>query len=223
MDWVVQLQRAVRSGLAEAIADLHQPCPAQRRGVLRGDVCAEDHLHFSLPWWDMHSPIRNHFNGALWVDLFPFEMPGRQLCFYEPTEVKNNKTKKATCICCKWTKLPLPNFGISASQVLLKKFRRIVCIQVRRPCLPGVTTQPLWLLANLCFSFGVFDTTCSELAFKQKLMFSILVSVLTWFFFSLMHEKKWKLWPPFSFGTGSDTATYQSAKHHTDPSCCTGH
>lgn len=167
MDWVVQLQRAVRSGLAEAIADLHQPCPAQRRGVLRGDVRAEDHLHFSLPWWDTHSPIRNHFNGALRVDLFPFEMPGRQLCFYEPTEVKNNKTKKATCICCKWTKLPLPNFGISASQVLLKKFRRIVCIQVRRPCLPGVTTQPLWLLANLCFSFGVFDTTCSELAFKQ--------------------------------------------------------
>lgn len=48
MDGVVGLQRAVWAGRPEAVANLHQPSTSQRRGLLRGDVGAEDHLQRAL-------------------------------------------------------------------------------------------------------------------------------------------------------------------------------
>lgn len=49
MDGVVQLQRALRPGLAETLAHLHQPRAPQRGSLLRGHVRAENHLHLPLP------------------------------------------------------------------------------------------------------------------------------------------------------------------------------
>lgn len=44
MDGVVGLQSGVRARRPEAISHLHQPGAAQRRGLLRGRVPAEDQL-----------------------------------------------------------------------------------------------------------------------------------------------------------------------------------
>uniref|UniRef100_A0ACB8EXQ4 Uncharacterized protein n=1 Tax=Sphaerodactylus townsendi TaxID=933632 RepID=A0ACB8EXQ4_9SAUR len=49
VDRVVYLQRAVWQRMAEEVTDLYKPCPSQRRRVLRGNVRAENYLHFALP------------------------------------------------------------------------------------------------------------------------------------------------------------------------------
>lgn len=49
VDRLVGVQRALRPRRAEADAHLHQPDAAQRRGVLRGHVGAEEHLQHLVP------------------------------------------------------------------------------------------------------------------------------------------------------------------------------
>ena len=49
MDGVVGLLGGVRPRRAEALSDLHQPGAAQRRGLLRGPVAAEERLRRAVP------------------------------------------------------------------------------------------------------------------------------------------------------------------------------
>lgn len=49
VDAVVGLQHQLRTGLAEAQPDLHQPHTPQRGSFLRGAKCAEKRLHHPLP------------------------------------------------------------------------------------------------------------------------------------------------------------------------------
>lgn len=55
LDWVVRVQQPLRERLPEAHEDLHQPCPAQRRRLLRGPERPENSLHHSVSRFSMNS------------------------------------------------------------------------------------------------------------------------------------------------------------------------